>query len=42
VERAFVTPSGAYLIQWRTPADEWQANLAKLGVVTGSFGVTGG
>ncbi|MFL6111509.1 MAG: hypothetical protein ACJ786_09175, partial [Catenulispora sp.] len=42
LERAFVTPSGAYLIQWRTPADKWPANLAKLGVVTSSFGVTGG
>jgi hypothetical protein len=37
LERAFVTPTGAYLIQWRTPADEWKANLPKLGVVASSF-----
>jgi hypothetical protein len=37
LERAFVTASGAYLIQWRTPADKWAANLPKLGVVTSSF-----
>jgi hypothetical protein len=37
LERAFVTPTASYLIQWRTPADEWKANLPKLGVVTASF-----
>jgi len=37
LERAFVTVNGAYLIQWRTPADEWTANLSKLGTVTRSF-----
>jgi serine/threonine protein kinase len=37
LERAYLTPSGAYLVQWRTPIDEWTANLAKLGTVTASF-----
>jgi hypothetical protein len=37
LERAVVTATGTYLIQWRTPADEWRANLAKLGVATASF-----
>jgi len=37
LERAFLTPTGGYLVQWRTPADEWVANLPKLGVVTSSF-----
>ena len=37
LERAFLTPTGAYLVQWRTPANEWAANLPKLGVVTNSF-----
>jgi serine/threonine protein kinase len=40
LERAFVTPTGTYLIQWRTPAREWNANLPKLGVVTSSFRAT--
>ncbi len=37
LERAFITPTGAYLVQWRTPADKWAANLPKLGVVTSTF-----
>ena len=37
LERAFLTPTGGYLVQWRTPANEWAANLPKLGVVTSSF-----
>jgi hypothetical protein len=37
LERAFLTPTGGYLIQWRTPAAEWTANLPKLGAVTSSF-----
>ena len=37
LERAFVTPTGTYLVQWRTPADKWAANLPKLGVVTSTF-----
>ena len=37
LERAFLTPTGAYLLQWRTPAGEWAVNLPKLGVVAGSF-----
>jgi hypothetical protein len=37
VERAFLTPTGSYLIQWRTPADKWAANLPKLGTITNSF-----
>jgi serine/threonine protein kinase len=37
LDRAFLTPSGGYLIQWRTPADDWAANLPKLGVVASSF-----
>ncbi len=40
LERAFITPAGAYLVQWRTPADEWAANLPKLGVVTSTFRTT--
>ena len=39
LERAFVTPTGAYLVQWRTPVDKWAANLSKLGVATISFSV---
>jgi hypothetical protein len=39
LERAFITPTGAYLVQWRTPAKEWAANLPKLGIVTSSFRV---
>jgi hypothetical protein len=37
VERAFVTPAGAYLIQWRAPAGKWAASLPNLGVVAHSF-----
>ncbi|MEV6490819.1 serine/threonine-protein kinase [Actinoplanes sp. NPDC051633] len=37
LERAFVTPTGGYLVQWRTPADKWAANLPKLGVIASSF-----
>jgi hypothetical protein len=37
VDRAFVTPSGAFIVQWRTPVDEWTENLPKLGVVTSNF-----
>ncbi len=37
LERAFLTPTGGYLLQWRTPADEWAANLPELGAVTRSF-----
>jgi hypothetical protein len=37
IERAFQTPNGAYLVQWRTPAAKWAANLPKLGVETTSF-----
>jgi serine/threonine protein kinase len=37
VERAFLTPTGGYLIQWQTPPAEWAANLPKLGVVVNSF-----
>ena len=33
-------PTGTYLMQWRTPADKWAANLPKLGVVTSSFTAT--
>ena len=39
IERAFVTPTGAYLLQWRTPADKWAQNLSSLGVATSSFSV---
>ncbi len=37
LERAFSTPTGGYLVQWRTPADDWAANLPKLGVIASSF-----
>jgi hypothetical protein len=37
LERAFVTPNGTFLLQWRTPVNEWTQNLSKLGVVTSSF-----
>jgi len=37
LERAFVTPGGTFLLQWRTPINEWTQNLAKLGVVTSSL-----
>jgi len=37
VDRAFVTPTGAFVVQWRTPADEWVKNLPKLGVITSNF-----
>ena len=37
LERAFLTPTGGYLVQWRTPADDWAANLPKLGVIASSF-----
>jgi hypothetical protein len=37
LDRAFVTPTGAYLLQWRTPADEWTTHLPKLGTVTANF-----
>jgi hypothetical protein len=40
LDRAFRTSTGAYLVQWRAPADEWAANLPKLGVVTSSFRTT--
>jgi hypothetical protein len=39
LDRVFVTPSGTFLIQWRTPIKEWTQNLSKLGVVTSSFTV---
>jgi hypothetical protein len=39
LDRVIVTPSGAFVIQWRTPIKEWTQNLAKLGVVTSSFTV---
>jgi serine/threonine protein kinase len=37
LERAFVVSGKTYVIQWRTPASKWSANLANLGVVTASF-----
>jgi serine/threonine protein kinase len=37
LDRVVVASGRAYLIQWRTPADKWGQNLAKLGVVTQSF-----
>jgi hypothetical protein len=37
VDRAFVTPTGAFIVQWRTPVDEWTENLPKLGVITSNF-----
>jgi hypothetical protein len=37
VDRAFVTPTGSYLVQWRTPSDKWAVNLPKLGTITNSF-----
>jgi hypothetical protein len=37
LDRAFVVGGRAYLIQWRTPATKWAANLSNLGVVTASF-----
>jgi hypothetical protein len=37
LERAFVTPNGSYLVQWRTPADKWAENLSKIGVITTFF-----
>jgi hypothetical protein len=37
VDRAFLTPTGSYLVQWRTPSDKWAANLPKLGTITNSF-----
>ncbi len=40
LERAFRTPGGGYLVQWRTPVDEWAANLPKLGVIASSFRAT--
>jgi hypothetical protein len=39
LDRVIVTPSGAFVIQWRTPIKEWTQNLSKLGVVTSSFTV---
>jgi hypothetical protein len=37
LDRVVVASGRAYMIQWRTPADEWRQNLAKLSVVTQSF-----
>jgi eukaryotic-like serine/threonine-protein kinase len=37
VDRAFVTPNGAYIVQWRTPADKWSSNLPKLGTIMSHF-----
>ena len=37
LERVFLTSNGAYLVQWRTPAAKWAANLGQLGMVTSSF-----
>jgi eukaryotic-like serine/threonine-protein kinase len=37
LDRAVVTPRGTFLVQWRTPINEWTQNLAKLGVVTSSL-----
>ncbi len=37
LERAFLTPNGAHLVQWRTPAADWTAHLPQLGVITTSF-----
>ena len=39
LDRVFVTTSGTFIIQWRTPIREWTQNLSKLGVVTSSFTV---
>jgi hypothetical protein len=39
LERAFVTPSGTFLLQWRTPVKEWAQYLPGLGVVTRSITV---
>ncbi|GIF72829.1 hypothetical protein [Asanoa siamensis] len=38
-----VTAAGrTFVIQWRTPRDAWQANLANLAVITQSFRPPGG
>jgi serine/threonine protein kinase len=37
LDRAFLTPTGGHLVQWRTPAGAWVANLPKLGVIASSF-----
>jgi serine/threonine protein kinase len=40
VDRAYVTPSGTFLLQWRTLPKEWTQHLAYLGVVTRSVSPT--
>jgi hypothetical protein len=42
LDRAVVTRGGTYRVQWRTPLDEWQANLATLTVITQSLRPPGG
>ncbi len=37
LDRVFVASGRTYLVQWRTLADEWTANLGKLGVATAHF-----
>jgi hypothetical protein len=37
VDRVFRTSNGAYIVQWRTPVDEWSSNLPKLGTVMSHF-----
>jgi hypothetical protein len=37
IERGFVVFGRAFLIQWRTPENDWAGNLARWGVIDGSF-----
>jgi hypothetical protein len=37
ITRGIVVAGRAYLIEWRTPVAQWDANLANLGVVTANF-----
>ena len=40
LDRAVVTPTGTFLVQWRTPIKEWTQNLSYLGIVTRSVTAT--
>ena len=37
LERVFVVGGRGFVIQWRTPDAQWQANLSRFGVIVDSF-----
>jgi hypothetical protein len=42
LERVFVAGGRGFVIQWRTPDAQWQANVSRFGVIVDSFRVSAG